>query len=174
MQIVFQDPYSSLNPMMSVGAILREALHVAGRNAEEVPELLGTVGLDGDFARRRPVELSGGQRQRIAIARALAPRPQLLICDESVSALDVSVQSQILELLLGLRRELGLTLLFISHDLAVVRLLADDVVVLRRGRVVEAGNCDQVLRTPAHDYTRMLVSAALRENAVLVAAPEQE
>ena len=174
MQIVFQDPYSSLNPMMSVGAILREALHVAGRNAEEVPELLSTVGLDGDLARRRPVELSGGQRQRIAIARALAPRPQLLICDESVSALDVSVQSQILELLLSLRRELGLTLLFISHDLAVVRLLADDVVVLRRGRVVEAGNCDQVLRSPAHDYTRMLVSAALRENAVLVAAPEQE
>ncbi|CAN5705686.1 ABC transporter ATP-binding protein [soil metagenome] len=174
MQIVFQDPYSSLNPMMSVGAILREALHVARRSAEEVPELLSTVGLDGDFARRRPVELSGGQRQRIAIARALAPQPRLLICDESVSALDVSVQSQILELLLGLRRELGLTLLFISHDLAVVRLLADDVVVLKNGRVVEAGSCDQVLRTPAHDYTRMLVSAALRENAVLVAVPEQE
>lgn len=174
MQIVFQDPYSSLNPMMSVGAILREALHVAGRPAEEVPALLDTVGLPADFARRRPVELSGGQRQRIAIARALAPRPRLLICDESVSALDVSVQSQILDLLLNLRSELGLTLLFISHDLAVIRILADDVVVLRNGRVVEQGSCDEVLDSPRREYTRTLVSAALRENAATVVGSEQE
>lgn len=174
MQIVFQDPYSSLNPMMTVGAILREALHIAGRPAEEVSALLDIVGLPADFAARRPAQLSGGQRQRIAIARALAPRPRLLICDESVSALDVSVQAQILDLLLNLRSELGLTLLFISHDLAVVRLLADDVVVLRNGRVVEQGSCDHVLNSPSHEYTRTLVTAAQRENAVAVAGSEQD
>ena len=164
MQIVFQDPYSSLNPIMSVGAILREALRVAGRSPTEVPQLLSTVGLGPDYARRRPAELSGGQRQRIAIARALAPRPQLLICDESVSALDVSVQSQILDLLGRLRDELGLTLLFISHDLAVVRMIADEVVVLRGGRVVEQGRCAEVLTHPKEDYTRLLVAASSREN----------
>ncbi|WP_099022280.1 dipeptide ABC transporter ATP-binding protein [Mycolicibacterium palauense] len=170
MQIVFQDPYSSLNPMMSVGAILREALRVAGRPADQVPDLLGTVGLPAEFMRRRPAELSGGQRQRIAIARALAPRPRLLICDESVSALDVSVQAQILDLLQRLRSELGLALLFISHDLAVVRMIADDVVVLCDGRVVEQGRCERVLTAPSHEYTRMLVAAAERENLVTAGA----
>lgn len=166
MQIVFQDPYSSLNPMMSVGAILREALHVAGRPASEVPELLTMVNLTAEFARKRPAELSGGQRQRVAIARALAPRPRLLICDESVSALDVSVQAQILALLQTLRDELGIALLFISHDLAVVRMLADEVTVLRNGRVVESGTCAQVLTHPRHEYTAQLVAAARRENEV--------
>lgn len=164
MQIVFQDPYSSLNPMMSIGAILREALAVAHRPASDVTELLETVGLPAGFAKKRPAELSGGQRQRVAIARALAPRPRLLICDESVSALDVSVQSQILALLTKLRDDLGISLLFISHDLAVVRLLADTVTVLWDGRVIETGPCEQVLTDPRHEYTRMLVAAAHREN----------
>jgi peptide/nickel transport system ATP-binding protein len=164
MQIVFQDPYSSLNPMMTVGAILREALGVARRSADEVPELLATVGLPAEFARKRPAELSGGQRQRVAIARALAPRPRGLICAESVSALDVSVQAQILALLTKLRDELGLALLFISHDLAVVRMLADTVTVLWNGRVVESGTCEQVLTAPRHEYTALLVAAAHREN----------
>jgi peptide/nickel transport system ATP-binding protein len=164
MQIVFQDPYSSLNPMMSIGAILREALGVAGRPATEVAELLTTVGLPADFARKRPAELSGGQRQRVAIARALAPRPRLLICDESVSALDVSVQAQVLTLLTRLRDELGIAILFISHDLAVVRMLADTVTVLWNGRVVETGPCAQVLTEPRHEYTALLVAAARREN----------
>ena len=170
MQVVFQDPYSSLNPMMSVRTILREALHVVGRSPDEVAGLLTTVGLTPDFADRRPAELSGGQRQRIAIARALAPRPQLLICDESVSALDVSVQAQILGLLTRLRSELGLTMVFISHDLAVVRTLADDVVVLRDGHVIEQGRCEQVLVNPRHEYTRTLVAAAARENLVTTVA----
>ena len=164
MQIVFQDPYSSLNPMMSIGAILREALGVAGRPAAELPALLEMVGLPAEFARKRPSELSGGQRQRVAIARALAPRPRVLICDESVSALDVSVQAQILELILTLRSELGISVLFISHDLAVVRMLADSVTVLWNGRVVETGTCEQVLNNPQHAYTEMLVAAAHREN----------
>ena len=164
MQIVFQDPYSSLNPMMSIGAILREALRVAQRPATEVAELLETVGLPAEFARKRPAELSGGQRQRVAIARALAPRPRLLICDESVSALDVSVQAQILALLMRLRDELGIAILFISHDLAVVRMLADTVTVLWNGRVVETGTCAQVLTEPRHEYTALLVAAANREN----------
>ena len=164
MQIVFQDPYSSLSPMMSIGSILREALAVARRPASDVAVLLETVGLPTDFAGKRPAELSGGQRQRVAIARALAPRPRLLICDESVSALDVSVQAQILALLTTLRDDLGISLLFISHDLAVVRLLADSVTVLWDGRVIESGPCEQVLTEPRHEYTRMLVAAAHREN----------
>lgn len=165
MQIVFQDPYSSLNPMMSVGATLKEALAVAGRAASDVAELLDVVGLPADFAGKRPAELSGGQRQRVAIARALAPRPRLLICDESVSALDVSVQAQILRVLAGLRDDLGVALLFISHDLAVVRMIADTVVVMHDGVVVEHGPCHEVLTAPRHDYTRLLVAAATRENA---------
>ena len=163
MQIVFQDPYSSLNPMMTIGAILREALGVARRPKSDVAVLLELVGLPADFAGKRPAELSGGQRQRIAIARALAPEPRLLICDESVSALDVSVQAQILELLQRLREELGIAILFISHDLAVVRLLADTVTVLWDGRVVESGDCAQVLTAPTHEYTAMLVAAAQRD-----------
>jgi len=181
MQIVFQDPYSSLNPMMTVGAILREALdaargsrgtrgsrHTAGAAEEAqtdtVTSLLETVGLDPAFATRRPADLSGGQRQRVAIARALAPRPRLLICDESVSALDVSVQAQILALFRRLRSERGITILFISHDLAVVRTLADTVTVMWDGEVVEHGACVDVLENPRHPFTQTLVAAARREN----------
>ncbi|GLU88989.1 ABC transporter ATP-binding protein [Agromyces sp. NBRC 114283] len=163
MQIVFQDPYSSLNPMMTIGQILREALAVGGRAAAEVPGLLETVGLPADAAAKRPAQLSGGQRQRVAIARALAPRPRLLICDESVSALDVQVQAQILELLGRLREELGVAILFISHDLAVVRRIADTVTVVWQGRVVERGPCARVLDAPVEEYTKLLVAAAHRD-----------
>lgn len=163
MQMVFQDPYSSLNPMMSVGAILAEAISVAPGD-RDVPGLLELVGLPAEFARKRPAQLSGGQRQRVAIARALAVRPRLLICDESVSALDVSVQAQILKLLVHVRDELGVAILFISHDLAVVRSIADTVTVLWGGRVVEQGACAAVLTDPQHEYTRLLVAAAVHEN----------
>ncbi|WP_231603875.1 ABC transporter ATP-binding protein [Salinibacterium sp. NG22] len=163
MQIVFQDPYSSLNPMISVGRSLKLALRVAGRPASDLNGLLQLVELPTDFASKRPAELSGGQRQRVAIARALAVQPQLLICDESVSALDVSVQKQILDLLAKLRVELGLSILFISHDLAVVRQLADRVYVLRHGEVVESGQCHDVLNAPTHPYTQALVAASIHE-----------
>ncbi|WP_010204008.1 ATP-binding cassette domain-containing protein [Salinibacterium sp. PAMC 21357] len=165
MQIVFQDPYSSLNPMISVGRSLKLALRVAGRPASDLNGLLQLVELPADFASKRPAELSGGQRQRIAIARALAVQPQLLICDESVSALDVSVQKQILDLLAKLRVDLGLSILFISHDLAVVRQLADRVYVLRNGNVVESGQCHDVLTSPQHPYTQSLVAASIHEAA---------
>ncbi|MBH0116533.1 ABC transporter ATP-binding protein [Salinibacterium sp. NG253] len=163
MQIVFQDPYSSLNPMISVGRSLKLALRVAGRPASDLNGLLQLVELPTDFASKRPAELSGGQRQRVAIARALAVQPELLICDESVSALDVSVQKQILDLLAKLRVELGLSILFISHDLAVVRQLADRVYVLRHGEVVESGLCHDVLNAPTHPYTQALVAASIHE-----------
>ncbi|MFF2494315.1 dipeptide ABC transporter ATP-binding protein [Agromyces sp. NPDC058064] len=164
MQIVFQDPYSSLNPMMTIGAILREALAVGGRRPDEVPALLEQVGLPPEAAAKRPAQLSGGQRQRVAIARALAPRPRLLICDESVSALDVQVQAQILDLLGRLRDELDIAILFISHDLAVVRRIADTVTVVWQGRVVEHGSCARVLDDPSEDYTKLLVAAAHRDS----------
>ncbi|QAV70346.1 ABC transporter ATP-binding protein [Salinibacterium sp. UTAS2018] len=163
MQIVFQDPYSSLNPMINIGRSLKLALRVAGRPASDLNGLLKLVELPPEFARKRPAELSGGQRQRVAIARALAVQPELLICDESVSALDVSVQKQILDLLAKLRVDLGLSILFISHDLAVVRQLADRVYVLRHGEVVESGECHDVLTAPTHPYTQALVAASIHE-----------
>ncbi len=160
-QIVFQDPYSALNPALSIGTMLREALSVApaGTKQRSVGELLRLVGLPEHYARRRPARLSGGERQRVAIARALAPAPRILVCDESVSALDVSVQAQVLNLLADLRAELGLTLLFISHDLAVVRQITDRVHVMRSGRVVEDGPTEEVLAAPRHEYTRALLAS---------------
>jgi peptide/nickel transport system ATP-binding protein len=158
-QIVFQDPYSALNPSLSVGASLCDALRAGGRDRSEVPELLEMVGLPAAYARRRPRALSGGERQRVAIARALATRPDLLVCDEAVSSLDVSVQAQILNLIADLRARLGLSVLFISHDLAVVRQASQRVYVLYQGRVAEQGGTAAVLDDPADDYTRLLMAS---------------
>jgi peptide/nickel transport system ATP-binding protein len=158
-QIVFQDPYSALNPSLSVGSSLRDALRAGGRSKSEVGELLDMVGLPAAYARRRPRALSGGERQRVAIARALAARPGLLVCDEATSALDVSVQAQILNLIAELRASLGLSVLFIAHDLAVVRQAAQRVYVLYQGRIAEQGVTGEVLSAPAHDYTRRLMAS---------------
>ena len=157
-QIVFQDPYSALNPGLTIGSSLRDALRAGGRDRAEVAELLETVGLPASYARRRPRALSGGERQRVAVARALATRPDLLVCDEAVSSLDVSVQAQILNLIADLRAQLGLAVLFISHDLAVVRQASQRVHVLYRGRVVEEGRTESVLDSPQHDYTQLLMA----------------
>ena len=165
MPMVFQDPQGSLDPRLTVAAIVREPLDLASprpsRAAREarVSELLEEVGLPAAFARRWPHELSGGQRQRVAIARALASRPELLLLDEPVSALDVSVRAQVLNLLADLRERHGLAWLMVSHDLAVVRGISERIVVLRRGRVVESGATDDVLSRPQHPYTRLLVDA---------------
>ena len=158
-QIVFQDPYSALNPGLSVGATLDEALLAAGRTDEDAADLLELVGLPRAYVTRRPRRLSGGERQRVAIARALAPRPHVLVCDEAVSALDVSVQAGVLNLLARLRRELDLSILFITHDLAIARQVADRVYVMHRGRMVEQGPAEQVLTAPTHPYTRQLLAS---------------
>ncbi|HTJ67621.1 MAG TPA: ABC transporter ATP-binding protein [Actinospica sp.] len=157
-QVVFQDPYSSLNPRLSVGTALREAAQASG-GPQAVGELLDLVGLPAGYARLRPGSLSGGERQRVAIARALAVRPRLLICDEPVAALDVSVQAQILELLREVRRVRETALLFITHDLSVVRQMADRVIVLRHGAIVEHGETAALLDTPQHPYTARLIES---------------
>jgi oligopeptide/dipeptide ABC transporter ATP-binding protein len=163
-QIIFQDPYSSLNPRMRVGTAIAEGIEIhrlAPRHEipQRVSALLAEVGLDPAFASRYPHEFSGGQRQRIGIARALAVQPAFLVCDEPVSALDVSVQAQVLNLLSDLQRQRGLAYLFIAHDLAVVRQIAHRVAVMYLGRIVEEGATEQVLSNPRHPYTVALLSA---------------
>jgi ABC-type oligopeptide transport system ATPase subunit len=164
MQIVFQDPYSSLDPRMTVGDTVAEPLQVHGvgtrrDRASKVRELLDVVGFNPGFVNRYPHEFSGGQRQRIGIARALALSPRLIICDEPVSALDVSIQAQILNLLKDLQGEFGLTYIFIAHDLAVVRAMSDRIAVMNRGKIVELGPAESVYEQPREAYTQALLSA---------------
>jgi len=164
MQIVFQDPYASLDPRMTVGDIVAEPLVVHGVGTRRdrrarVRELLDVVGFDPTFVNRYPHEFSGGQRQRIGIARALALNPKLIVCDEPVSALDVSIQAQILNLLKDLQDEFGLTYLFIAHDLAVVRAMSDRIAVMNRGVLVELGPAEEVYSNPKEEYTKALIAA---------------
>jgi peptide/nickel transport system ATP-binding protein len=165
MQIIFQDPYSSLNPRMTVGSIITEPMeiHGIGKNQKErydvAADLLNKVSLSPDSLLRYPHEFSGGQRQRICIARALTLDPEFLICDESVSALDVSVQAQVLNLLQDLQDELGLTYIFISHDLSVVKYISDEIGVMNQGKIVEMGNSDAIYRSPQMEYTQRLIDA---------------
>ncbi|QHI69674.1 ATP-binding cassette domain-containing protein [Tichowtungia aerotolerans] len=164
-QMVFQDPFGSLNPRMSVGAAIEEVLYVHGLGKtkavrrERAAELFENVGLNPDWLRRYPHEFSGGQRQRIGIARALAVEPKLLVADEPVSALDVSVQADIVRLLKKLQHERGLAYLFVGHDLAVVRDMSDRIAVMFNGEIVETGSADQVCDGPQHPYTQKLLSA---------------
>jgi oligopeptide transport system ATP-binding protein len=164
MQIVFQDPYASLDPRMTVGSIVAEPLEVHGigtrkSRTETVRRLLDIVGFNPNFTNRYPHEFSGGQRQRIGVARALALNPKLIVCDEPVSALDVSIQAQILNLLKDLQRDFGLTYLFISHDLAVVRTMSDRIAVMNQGKLVEVGTAEQVYHQPKDEYTKALFAA---------------
>jgi oligopeptide transport system ATP-binding protein len=164
-QVIFQDPYSSLNPRMKVGDIISEPIQVHGlapdaaRRTTRVRELLSVCGLDPNFADRYPHEMSGGQRQRVGIARALALEPEFIVCDEAVSALDVSIQAQVINLLEDLRERFGLTYLFIAHDLSVVRHLCQRVAVMYLGRIVELADCDALFDDPLHPYTRALLAA---------------
>jgi peptide/nickel transport system ATP-binding protein len=164
-QLIFQDPYSSLNPRLTIGAAIAEPLFVFNSEGSEknrkakVAQLLDQVSLPAAMANRYPHEFSGGQRQRIVIARALALHPTFLVCDESVSALDVSVQAQVLNLLNDLKKELGLTLLFISHDLAVVRYMSDRIMVMQKGKIIESGPAETIYGQPQNDYTKQLLAS---------------
>jgi peptide/nickel transport system ATP-binding protein len=167
-QIIFQNPYASLNPRFTVGQILTEPMKIHGigdndaDRFERALALARRVGLAADSVYKYPHEFSGGQRQRIAIARCLSMRPDVVICDESVSALDVSVQATVLNLLLDLQDEFGMTYIFISHDLAVVKYMADDMLVMSAGEIVERGASEAIYANPQHDYTRKLLSAIPR------------
>ncbi|HUF62049.1 MAG TPA: ATP-binding cassette domain-containing protein [Verrucomicrobiales bacterium] len=166
-QMVFQDPYASLNPRMTVYSTLAEAIRTRHRVSgaaliERVGDLMERVGLERRFMKKYPHEFSGGQRQRIAVARALAPEPKLMIADEPISALDVSIQSQILNLLQRLVRDLGLTMLFISHDLSVVHYIADRIAVMHAGKIIELGTADEIMNRPQQQYTQVLLEAIPR------------
>ncbi len=179
-QAIFQDPYSSLNPRMKVRDIVGEPLYIhnvlpnSAAISSRVSELLNVCGLPRGLSGRYPHEMSGGQRQRVGIARALALNPEFIVCDEAVSALDVSIQAQIINLLEDLREEFGLTYLFIGHDLSVVRHLCDRVAVMYLGKLVETGNCDEVFENPRHPYTRALLSAVPVPDPEIEAAREHE
>ncbi len=168
MQMIFQDPFGSLNPRMTIHAILAEPLEIhfpkmtKGERRERVVELLRQVGLPAESMGRYPHEFSGGQRQRIGIARALAVKPRFIVCDEPVSALDVSVQAQIVNLLQDIQEQLGIAYLFIAHDLAVVEHVSDHVVVMHHGRIVESAPADVIYADPQHDYTKKLLAAVPR------------
>jgi oligopeptide/dipeptide ABC transporter ATP-binding protein len=169
LQIIFQDPFSSLNPRMTVENLIGEAMQLHGlveaRDVRErVQDLLERVGLQGSYVSRYPHEFSGGQRQRIGIARALALRPEFIVCDEAVSALDVSVQAQVINLLQDLQDEFNLSFLFIAHDLSVVRHISDRVAVMYLGKIVELADCDELYAHPAHPYTQSLLSAIPEPN----------
>ncbi len=171
-QVVFQDPYSSLNPSMTIGDTLAEPLTIQGATAHDarkrVRKLLDQVGLPADSVERLPREFSGGQRQRIAIARALGPKPKLIVCDEPVSALDLTTQALVMDLLVDIQRETGVAYLFVSHDLTVIRHISHRVAVLYRGDLVETGTAVDVTSNPQHDYTKTLLAAAP------VADPEEQ
>ena len=164
-QMIFQDPFGSLNPRLTIGEIVREALEIhfpkmsRSERDDRVAELLRLVGLQPEMVRRYPHEFSGGQRQRIGIARALAVEPQFIVCDEPVSALDVSVQAQIVNLLQDLQAQLGIAYLFIAHDLAVVEHISDHVLVMHRGKIVESASAEAIYNDPRHEYTKSLLAA---------------
>ena len=168
LQVIFQDPYGALNPRMTAQEVIMEPLEIFMKNLsftekrQKVLNLMELVGLDPNFSQRLPHEFSGGQRQRISIARALALHPRLIICDEPIAALDVSIQSQIINLLKRLKAELGLNYLFISHDLAMVKYLCDDLAVMHFGKIVEKGDSESIYSNPQHVYTKALLSSVPR------------
>ncbi|MBU1853829.1 MAG: ATP-binding cassette domain-containing protein [Candidatus Omnitrophica bacterium] len=175
LQVIFQDPYMSLDPRMRIGSIIEEVLLIHSdiskiERKNKVIELLEMVGLGGSYIQRLPRELSGGERQRIGIARSLATGPEFIICDEPISSLDISIQAQILNLLLDLKKKNNLTYLFISHDLGVIASICDRVIVMQSGRFVETGSCEEIFKASKHEYTRQLLKSTLicNYNSIIV------